>query len=692
MISTPHLVEVSTVASANPTKNVPKSNGVAPSSMNVSMTGSFRGTSFSDGGSDRSHRWKVGVTKGLRASELSDQKDLSSSVDTPEDSMSNFNREDASNGSQQEKGAQVEPQDAGEAEAGAGTASASLSQQKNGVGQNTSELDSEGEQHSLFQESLLNQTSGAVESVLGVACDSMCFDIAEVWLRTGPKTHQLINSHLRPTALEDSVRTELVDVYYGEKSSERTHRLSPALCKRAKEAMDVVWVTSHTSSGAEALRCSISDVRTAVAVPVCHEESSTNMTFIYFSIRRAVMKSPAVEFLVHTSLAAAVAAVNSLADEISQTDPSRPRRQNPDHRLGNINFQLPHQQLSRSEHMAPRQTNNVRPELRRAMSTKGISITGANLNLKWTNLTNVEYLTDGGNNWIHTAVMNRRSVVIKSLKPECHDLAIAMNEIEDELEIHSKLQHQNIVDLVGAGFTPKGSRFVVLERLDGGTLTQVLGYDNRIRDRRRRFWRRRQFSYVDVLKCARSIASAMDYCHSSAFPGCMMLHRDLKPDNIGFTLDGTVKLIDFGLSKIVHNASSINNDVYHMSGETGSLRYMSPEVAESKPYNHKTDVYSFGIILWEIVALRKPFDGMEKEEFYSRVIRGRERPAINKKWPDELVELITECWSHEPDKRPTFRQIKDKVEGMLKNEVGGTERKKSRTRISAFIDRHSTWF
>jgi hypothetical protein len=134
--------------------------------------------------------------------------------------------------------------------------------------------------------SLFSQPSASVEAVLGASCEAMGFDIAEMWLRTGPKTHQLINSHLRPTALEDSVRQELVDVYYGDRSNERTHRLSPALCKRAKEAMDVVWVTAHTPHGAETLRVSISDVRTAVAVPVCHEASNTNMTIIYFSIRR----------------------------------------------------------------------------------------------------------------------------------------------------------------------------------------------------------------------------------------------------------------------------------------------------------------------------------------------------------------------------------------------------------------------
>lgn len=430
---------------------------------------------------------------------------------------------------------------------------------------------------SQYQDRLFNQPSDAVEAVLAASCDVMGFDIAEMWLRTGPKTHQLTNSHLRPTALEDSVRAELVDVYYGEMSSRRTHRLSPALCKRAKEAQDVVWVTANTERGAEALRCSISDVRTAVAVPVCHESSSTNITLIYFSIRRAIMRPQAVEFLVHLSLATAVTSVNSLAEDVMVDTPHRhvgaahphsasahaaaggnrsesappgplnhhghphsgpahltPQQQQHQQAFGGALQRHPQQQQQQQQHLSgpPGQAQK-----------KGFSVTGACLDLKWNSLKNVEYLTDGGNNWIHTAVMAGRPVVVKTLKPECQDLALAINEIEGELEIHAQLDHHNIVGLVGAGTTSKGSRFVVLERLDGGTLTQHLGYDTRIRDRRRRFWKKKQFSYLEVLSCARSMADAMAYCHESAIPGSMVLHRDLKPDNIGFTLDGTVKLI-----------------------------------------------------------------------------------------------------------------------------------------------------
>ena len=117
-----------------------------------------------------------------------------------------------------------------------------------------------------------------------------------------------------------------------------------------------------------------------------------------------------------------------------------------------------------------------------------------------------------------------------------------MFRLSNGSEIHSRLDHPNIVSLIGAGFTPRGVRFVVLERLDGGTLTQLLGYDNRIRDRRRRFWTKKKISYMDVLKCARSLADALAYCHGRAIPNAMVLHRDLKPDNVGKNCQAKVVL------------------------------------------------------------------------------------------------------------------------------------------------------
>jgi len=493
------------------------------------------------------------------------------------------------------------------------------------------------------------------------------------------------------------VAAELVDVYYGEKSCERTHRLSPALCKRAKEAGDVVWVTAHNERDADTLRYSISDVRTAVAVPVCHPPSYTNITLIYFSIKRAMMQPPAVEYLVHLSLAATTVLVNTFAEEIFLQDISMQERRQL--LYSNLTPSPPPPTSTRTTTTAT-SPNNDNPHLHNnnqlvagsSVIPYTTSISGAKLDMKWTQLGNVEYLTDGGNNWIHTAVVDGKAVVVKTLKPECQDLALAINELESELDIHARLSHMHIVNLVGAGVTSKGYRFIVLERLDGGTLSQVLGYDTRIRDRRRRFWKKKSFSFLEVLTHARSLAAALAYLHGRALPGCMVIHRDLKPDNIGFTLDGTLKVLDFGLARLVENSSPYSDQVYHMSGETGSLRYMAPEVADSRPYNHKADVYSFGVILWELVTRKKPYDGMSREMFYQRVVKGDERPPIHKKWPVELTKLMRTCWSGTMHERPNFDEIVETLDMLLNDVKADGKQRSNSSATTSLIDRHSTWF
>lgn len=132
------------------------------------------------------------------------------------------------------------------------------------------------------------------------------------------------------------------------------------------------------------------------------------------------MRTTAVEFLVHMSLAAAIASVNSLAEDgLIDGLPS--------------NRQLPPvpPAISQSEHIPSSNSSNT--HIIRHQRVERFSVTGAQLDLQWRQLHNVEYLTDGGNSWIHTAVFNGKPVVVKTLKPECQDVALAMHEIEGEL-------------------------------------------------------------------------------------------------------------------------------------------------------------------------------------------------------------------------------------------------------------------
>jgi len=164
---------------------------------------------------------------------------------------------------------------------------------------------------------------------------------------------------------------------------------------------------------------------------------------------------------------------------------------------------------------------------------------------------------------------------------------------------------------------------------------------------------------------------------------------------LGFTLDGTVKLMDFGLSTVVPNASPDSDEEYQLSGETGSLRYMAPEVAKRTTYNNKADVYSFGILLWELVEFKKPFDRMNRDAFYEKVIHGGLRPEISKKIPTDLATLISECWDNDPQARPTCQAIVFSLAEMLRNEKNKKSHKGSK--VGKFVKklapaRHSTWF
>jgi len=294
--------------------------------------------------------------------------------------------------------------------------------------------------------------------------------------------------------------------------------------------------------------------------------------------------------------------------------------------------------------------------------------------INWNQLHDVEYFTKGGSSIIHTAFYNGRDVVVKTINPDIENEEIYNNDIENELNLLSRFDHPNIIKVYGGGYK-KGKRFLVLERLDGGILSQVFEKQQQ-KSSSNKFWKSQKkqdkdssslLSIRDALKQAHALADALHYCHDSAVPGCMVLHRDLKPGNVGLTSDGKIKLFDFGLARMLEGASSVSNKVYKMSGKTGSLRYMAPEVVNNQPYNYKVDVYSFGIILWELLSNKKSFLNYDNEdEFVDQVVRGNKRLTINHKlWPPKLIKLMNSCWDVDSTKRPAFSKIVDVLDTVL---------------------------
>ena len=165
--------------------------------------------------------------------------------------------------------------------------------------------------------------------------------------------------------------------------------------------------------------------------------------------------------------------------------------------------------------------------------------------------------------------------------------------------------------------------------------------------------------------------------------GATLIHRDIKPDNIGFTKEGCLKLFDFGLCTCVKKRTS-DADSYKMSGNTGSLRYMAPEVVLSKPYTEKVDIYSFGILLWEMASDRPMFHKWDREEILLKVVREGQRPQLETNWPLGFRQLLEACWNAEPKKRPRAGELTHKL-NVLIDEFVSTSAKKRSSFLPSFV-------
>lgn len=163
---------------------------------------------------------------------------------------------------------------------------------------------------------------------------------------------------------------------------------------------------------------------------------------------------------------------------------------------------------------------------------------------------------------------------------------------------------------------------------------------------------------------------------------------------MGFTSNGTLKLFDFGLVTCVKTRNE-SSQTYEMTGYTGSLRYMAPEVALRKPYSEKVDVYSYGIMLWQMARDKVPFKGFSKDQYMKQVVHDSERPKIDKNWPAGFSNLLKICWHSDPEKRPSFSVIVlelNKLISSVEGDTGKAKRGKSIKGADPSSAASSSWF
>uniref|UniRef100_A0A7S2E889 Protein kinase domain-containing protein n=1 Tax=Trieres chinensis TaxID=1514140 RepID=A0A7S2E889_TRICV len=229
-----------------------------------------------------------------------------------------------------------------------------------------------------------------------------------------------------------------------------------------------------------------------------------------------------------------------------------------------------------------------------------------------------------------------------------------------ETQFLSVFDHPNIIKLraVGQGDMFDKDYFLVMDRLFDTLCERIERWTFDIKQSKlcmAKFFggkKTRKTIFANRLGVAKDLAGAMEYLH-----GLNIIYRDMKPENIGFDVKDVVKLFDFGLAKELHPEDRFSNGNYKLTGNTGSIRYMAPEVATKRPYNLSADVYSFGIMLWEITSLKIPFDGYNEFMMKETVANFGYRLDIDESWPEDLKKLIRKSWEAAPKKRPSFSEI-----------------------------------
>ena len=297
--------------------------------------------------------------------------------------------------------------------------------------------------------------------------------------------------------------------------------------------------------------------------------------------------------------------------------------------------------------------------------------------------TGMRHLADGTNANVFLVQWRDSLCVLKMIREEKQHDPVALHEFEMELGLLERIDHPNVVNIlgrelsphliksaqssfVGAGSTPRV--FLVLEFLSGGTMKRILSEAERRSPLLRLLFPKPAFTFKGALLRGREMALGLQYLHSALCRTAVFVHRDLKPDNIAFNASGCLVLFDLGLSTLVAR-SQTEDDTYSMTGQTGSLRYMAPEVMLCREYNEKVDVYSFAVILWQMATGKIPYDGATKDEFIKFVGKKGYRPELSNHWPKSFKDLLVACWNPDFILRPAFGAVVGVLDRLILEEA-----------------------
>nr|GEU64980.1 serine/threonine-protein kinase EDR1 [Tanacetum cinerariifolium] len=254
--------------------------------------------------------------------------------------------------------------------------------------------------------------------------------------------------------------------------------------------------------------------------------------------------------------------------------------------------------------------------------------------IPWEDLVIGERIGLGSYGEVYHADWNGTEVAVKKFLDQDFSGA-ALAEFKREVRIMQRLRHPNVVLFMGAVTRPPNLS-IITEFLPRGSLYRIIHRPHCQIDEKRR------------IKMALDVAKGMNCLHTS-IP--TIVHRDLKSPNLLVDEDWNVKVCDFGLSRLKHNTFLSSKST------AGTPEWMAPEVLRNENSNEKCDVYSFGVILWELATLRLPWSGMNPMQVVGAVGFQNRRLDIPKDLDPLVGRIIWECWQTDPNLRPSFAQL-----------------------------------